>query len=77
MGASDEFWDTDLTNINRWWDDIHKPTPWVKWFAILPVKLKNGKLAWFKTVYMRQVWEKTESYQRVTEYGTMFDILKE
>ena len=64
-------------------DGMDKPGGWVKFFAILPVRMKSGERVWCKTVYRRVVISKilmrnnSLSIQETKwEYGTIFDVLK-
>lgn len=51
---------------------------WVPTFALLPHKTIGNKYVWFKKVYMRRVWVYTGFIDEPeTQYGELFDILKE
>jgi hypothetical protein len=62
---------------------VPQPDPWTrkgnwqKWFAWYPVKV-NGDTQWLKFVYRRKwinVFHSGDEFK--TEYGTVFDILKD
>lgn len=45
--------------------------PWKKAFALVPRKMMNGEVVWFKTVYKRK-----HILSRRTEYGTILDVVQ-
>jgi hypothetical protein len=51
---------------------------WVKTFVLLPHRTVSNKWVWFKQVYCRRVWIYTGFVDEpVTQYGDLFDLLKE
>ena len=51
---------------------------WYPVFALVPHKTIRGKWYWLKTIYKRRVWRYTGiSDEPFTEYGDIFDMLKE
>jgi len=49
---------------------------WHKWFAWYPVKV-GDQWQWLKFVYRKKWVNSLNSIDTMTEYGTLFDVLKE
>lgn len=51
---------------------------WVPTFALLPRKTISKKWIWLRKIYMRRVWVYTGFIDEPeTQYGELFDIIKE
>ena len=51
---------------------------WVPTFALLPHRTISKKWIWFSKIYVRRVWVYTGFIDEPeTQYGDLFDILKE
>lgn len=51
---------------------------WRKSFALIPHRTLSGRWIWLQDIYKRQVWVDTGfSVETETQYGDLFDVMKE